>query len=91
MTEIDLCEEGEKKIFKNTINPDHYKLGGLETINILESKLTREAFLGFLTGNIMKYMIRAKMKGGIEDYEKAQWYLTYMLNKLKKEETHHEK
>lgn len=61
------------------INPDHYKNGGIETIDYLRAKLSPEEFRGFLKGNAMKYLSRAEMKGGEEDYKKAMWYVS-MLN-----------
>lgn len=63
------------------INPNHYKIGGLETWDILKVKLTPEQLKGFALGNCIKYLTRAEHKGGIEDYKKAQWY----LNKLTEE------
>lgn len=59
---------------KDNINPDHYKVGGIETIDILKAKLTPEELAGFLKGNIVKYITRANHKNGAEDYAKAAWY-----------------
>ena len=61
-----------------TVNhPPHY--GGdtiYETVKVLKAWMTREAFLGFLMGNVIKYLSRTGKKGdGIEDCKKAQWYL----------------
>ena len=59
----------------NSTNPDHYKVGKYEAIDILESKLTEEEFQGFLKGNIMKYMMRSNYKGQHDtDCAKAAWY-----------------
>ena len=33
-----------------------------------------EEYRGFLRGNVIKYIARAQLKGGLEDYEKAKWY-----------------
>ncbi len=38
------------------------------------SKLSDEEFIGYLRGNIAKYMHRWRYKNGIEDLQKAQWY-----------------
>ncbi len=53
------------------INPQHYKAGGIESIDVIE------AFgLGFCMGNIIKYVLRAGRKGSkAEDLKKARWYL----------------
>jgi Protein of unknwon function (DUF3310) len=64
----------------NQINPDHYKFGGIETIDYLQAKMTPEEFEGFLKGNVLKYLSRAKHKGGLTDLQKAQWYLTRLID-----------
>ena len=48
--------------------------------------MTAEEFKGFLKGLIIKYLIRADKKNGLEDYEKAQWYLNYLVKELEKME-----
>lgn len=60
---------------KDAINPDHYKVGGIETIDYLEAKMTPEEYQGFLKGNIIKYLSRSRYKGTeAQDYKKALWY-----------------
>lgn len=51
-------------------NPSYYKShpSGVECITITEH-------MSFTLGNAMKYIWRADMKNGIEDLEKASWYL----------------
>lgn len=44
------------------INPEHYKRGGLETIEILEKKLTKEEFIGAMKANQQKYLDRRGYK-----------------------------
>lgn len=53
------------------INPIHYNShpSGVECIEITEH-------MSFTLGNVIKYVWRADLKGGIEDLEKALWYLT---------------
>ncbi len=61
-------------------NPPHYKSGGIETIDYLEAKLSREEFRGFCRGNALKYISRTGLKGdAAEDIKKAIWYLERML------------
>lgn len=58
---------------------DYYDMGGLETIDIIQAKLTQEQYAGFLRGTIIKYMCRAGYKQGnlaSQDYEKAAYYST---------------
>ena len=62
---------------RETVNhPQHY--GGEdnphEVIKVLEAWLTPDEYRGFLKGNIIKYLARAKHKGEHEDHRKAQWY-----------------
>lgn len=58
----------------NINNPSHYNQGKIETIDYLESCLTHEEFKGFLKGNIIKYTSRERLKGGIEDIKKGEYY-----------------
>lgn len=66
-------------------SPEHYTAGGIETIDYLEAKLTREAFIGYLRGNALKYLSRMWWKSAIDaltDARKAQWYLNRMIAKM---------
>jgi len=52
-------------------HPSHYKVGGIETIDFIESKE-----LGYNLGNVVKYITRSDHKGNkLQDLQKAQWYL----------------
>lgn len=62
----------------NVNHPSHYTKGKIETIKFLEDTL-QEGFEPYLVGNILKYMCRYKHKNGIEDLEKAKWYLTKLI------------
>jgi len=64
---------------KDKINPDYYKSGGLEVIDILENKLSKEQYIGYLRGNIFKYLFRYQDKNKGEDLEKAKWYLERLI------------
>lgn len=64
-------------------HPDHYTAGGLEVIDILQAKLSSDEFEGFLKGNILKYVLRARHKNGLQDLQKAQWYLNRLIQKQK--------
>jgi hypothetical protein len=55
----------------NVNSPDHYKVGGIETIDFIEAK-----GLNYNLGNVIKYVTRADHKANrLEDLKKAQWYL----------------
>ena len=46
--------------------------------------MTREEFLGYLKGNVLKYVIRYKHKGNPrQDLSKALWYLTKLEETIK--------
>lgn len=76
-------EEVSKEIARDNVNsPSHYNAdSGLECIEAIEAQLTPEEYRGFLKGNCVKYLWREKHKGGIESLEKAQWYLTRLIER----------
>ena len=59
----------------------HYDKGGVQTIDFIKAKLSPEEYVGYLKGNVIKYLARANYKGSAKsDIEKALQYLTW-LNK----------
>ena len=84
---IEFCTNGIKvsdKAFKetnNAIEPEHYKQGQYETIEVIEDIV--EDFESYLLGNIIKYISRYKNKNGVQDLEKAEWYLRRLIKKEK--------
>lgn len=63
-------------------HPDHYTSGGIECIDAIRSAMSKAEYIGFLRGNVIKYLWREDKKGSqLQDLEKAGWY----LNKLKEE------
>ena len=60
-------------------SPSHYASGGIECIDAMQAMLSREEFIGYLRGNIFKYQWRYKLKNGVEDLEKAQWYANRLI------------
>lgn len=69
-----------KDAFDTVNHPAHYKVGGIEVIDFIESKN-----FGYNLGNVIKYVSRADHKGNkLEDLKKAQWYLTREINNLSK-------
>ena len=62
------------------INPDHYKHGPVEVIDIIEG-----FGLGFHLGNVVKYVLRSEHKGQkIIDLKKARFYLDRFIESLEK-------
>ena len=78
---------------KMVSHPSHYQSKtGLEVIDVIE------AFTSDLngieatdTGNILKYMCRWKNKNGIQDLEKAKWYLDHLIDHIKSNNKEKEK
>ena len=56
-------------------SPAHYGSGRIECIEYIEDFLTTEEYIGYLRGNIAKYLHRFRYKNGLEDLKKAEWYL----------------
>jgi len=57
--------------------PDHYNLP-IQPWEYMESMMSGEAFLGYLQGNVIKYVSRFQEKGGVADIDKAIHYLQKM-------------
>lgn len=66
----------------NVNHPNHYKTGGIETIDYIRAKLGDEGTVAYCMGNVMKYTSRWQDKNGLEDLKKADWYLDYAINIL---------
>ena len=68
------------------VNPEHYKRGGLETIDIMRKKLTKEEFIGKMKGDQYKYLDRRgyketeglselqKLENNVTECNKQIWY-----------------
>ena len=64
----------------NVNHPSHYNSGKFEVIDIIdEFGKEYEGADGFYFGNIVKYVLRAKHKNGVEDLKKARWYLDRLI------------
>ncbi len=61
-------------------HPAHYTDGNIECIEAIEAQLTPEEYRGYLKGNVAKYLWREKYKGGVQSLQKAQWYLTRLVD-----------
>ena len=64
----------------DAINPNHYRQGTIEVIDFI-----LDQDMDYLEGNIIKYVCRYKYKNGLEDLQKAKWYLEKLI---KEEETY---
>lgn len=67
-------------------NPDYYKNRSIESFDciqaLIEDKDPKEAYI---VGQIIKYVSRYNQKNGIEDLEKADWYLDRLKSTISDE------
>lgn len=66
-------------------HPKHYcsHPSGVECIQVTEH-------MNFNVGNAVKYLWRADLKNGVEDLEKAAWYINREIERRKKAHENHE-
>ena len=79
---VDKAMEVDKILHEltSTVNhPKHYNQGGIECIDAMISAFGKDNVAGFCVINAFKYIWRAADKNGMEDVDKAIWY----LNKFK--------
>lgn len=74
-------------IDKEMVNhPSHYTSGKVECIDAIESATgDLTGIEAVCTANIIKYVWRWKLKNGVEDLEKAKWYLNKLIEQAKGE------
>lgn len=63
----------------NVNSPSHYGQGNIECIDYIRDFQTSEEYIGYLRGNIAKYLHRWRYKNGLEDLRKAQVYLEWLI------------
>lgn len=80
---MEIMEEDQKaddiQVGDAVSSPNHYTVGGIETIDYIRAKLTTEQLRGYYLGNLIKYLSRARHKDGLQDYKKAQVYLKWLI------------
>lgn len=63
--------------------PQHYASGEVECIDAIRASMSKEAFCGYLKGNVQKYMWRYEKKiNPVEDIKKARWYSERLIKEL---------
>jgi hypothetical protein len=65
-------------------SPPHYNQSGIECIDAIKAALGPEGFQKYCQGNVIKYLWRYKKKGGIQDLDKAVWYINRLKSELLK-------
>ena len=63
-------------------HPPHYNKANIECIDAIRAA-TNEGYGYYLQGNILKYVWRYRYKGGVEDLEKAMFYLDRLIKEVK--------
>ena len=61
-------------------SPKHYCRGGVECIEAIKASMSQEAYKGYLKGNCLKYLWRYDSKGGMQDLQKAEVYLGWLID-----------
>lgn len=59
----------------NINHPSHYTQGNIECIDAMASAFGKEAVKHFCICNAFKYVWRSEHKNGVEDLDKAIWYI----------------
>lgn len=71
----------------NVNHPPHYTTGKVECIDAIEAATTGlDGAEAYSTGQVIKYIWRWKRKNGIEDLQKARWYLERLIQGQKGDE-----
>ena len=68
-------------------HPKHYNKHGVECIDAIRATLTDDEFRGYCKGNVLKYTWRERYKNGLEDLQKAQWYLERVVNDIRQDKS----
>lgn len=67
--------------FDNQIGGNHYKSFKIQPVEFIHINK-----LGYIVGNIIKYVCRYKFKNGIEDLRKARHYIDMLIEMEIKDE-----
>lgn len=64
------------------VNPDHYKSEkGFQVIDVMEAFTDgMNGIEAVDTASVIKYICRWKKKNGLQDLEKAMWYLQHLID-----------
>ena len=66
------------KSFKKQVGGSHYKKYKIQPVDFIIKNN-----IGFVEGNIIKYILRFKEKGGVQDLEKAKHYIELLIDSSK--------
>jgi hypothetical protein len=66
------------KSYKKQVGGNHYKKYKIQPVEFIIKNN-----IGFVEGNVIKYILRFKDKGGIADLEKAKHYIELLIDSSK--------
>ena len=66
------------KSYKKQVGGSHYKKYKIQPVEFIIKNN-----IGFVEGNIIKYILRFKEKGGVQDLEKAKHYIELLIDTTK--------
>jgi len=66
------------KSYKKQVGGNHYKKYKIQPVEFIIKNN-----IGFVEGNIIKYVLRFKEKGGVQDLEKAKHYIELLIDSSK--------
>ena len=66
------------KSYKKQVGGNHYKKYKIQPVEFIVKNN-----IGFVEGNIIKYVLRFKEKGGVSDLEKAKHYIELLIDSSK--------
>lgn len=68
----------------NMVNhPAHYTQGGVECIDAIKAATSHlSGIQAVCAGNVIKYVWRYADKNGVEDLQKARWYLEKLITEV---------
>jgi hypothetical protein len=66
------------KSFKKQVGGSHYKKYKIQPVEFIVKNN-----IGFVEGNVIKYVLRFKEKGGVLDLEKAKHYIELLIDSTK--------
>ena len=73
-----LCPDPTKSTLNDTVNnPAHYTHGKIEVLDFI-----LDQDLPYLPGQVIKYICRYRFKNGLEDLQKAEFYLKRLIEGL---------
>ena len=62
-----------EQVRQDMINsPNHYADSAIECIDAMQAMMTHEEFVGYLRGNVFKYLWRYQKKNGVDDLKKIK-------------------